>query len=317
MDIRKLLYFQSPQYYYSPSHRGYILFLKKTPKTVTDEDRNLIFNPEFAKYQGDNLILEKIISVKEPDKKIDFLEPDNKIGKIKKNIIFFKNIEPCLSFCSVKISNGVLRKWDFSGKLLSQESFNNNLKHGKQFNYFDDILLVKEYYNGIIHGICQDLENEIISTKNFHYGVLHGTISSSGLNGKIIFLKKYFYGSLLEETHYESDVIINQVNYNNNLYNNFNPNLITEQGKFKISLEENLKNTLKSNVEYFYPDDKISEECYYHKGVKHGRSIKYYNDGKISWLGHFDAGILNGRSFIFDNSGNLISDLKYNLGKEV
>jgi hypothetical protein len=121
----------------------HIIVMKKTPNTVTDEDRNGIIDPVHATYSANRLeiiaIVEKYFENKDNIINLKGLIRTYKVGDIVNNHKYALNYETvyCMIHTDCKsnhgnVLSGVLKAWYVNGSLMAE--YNINTKEMKRYD---------------------------------------------------------------------------------------------------------------------------------------------------------------------------------------
>lgn len=177
-------YFCDMNYVYSSYNKKYVCIWKKIDGTITDELRQNIYDPFFAKYNANILQCVMIFNKFDPTKKYNINAEHNRF-----NVCYYKSIVPAYYDELYDTEYvGEWYDWYDSGQILCHGYYDNGKPSGlwKQMHENGNVASIGEYHDGKKDKIWQYLySNESIQTSCYYVdGKLFGKLCHYDENGK-------------------------------------------------------------------------------------------------------------------------------------
>lgn len=289
---------------------GWIIILKRTEFSKTDETRNNVVSYQNAQFKGNNFIVELFFDQFDLHKVIDHINDNNiyytKGNIIKNDVVFFKSIDSAFYY-KLNIFNKLYEKynikkqyiWEENGSLKENSDMKCGKLHGNSLHYKNNKIIKSFNYNdGKKNGMCTCYyDNSNINTiEMYNNGMLHGLRTT------------YFPDDTLES---EYKYVFNELHGTcKEFYQNGNLKLIATYKKNKL-IESRKKYFLNGSVEY--------EESYDNEGIEHGTWKTYYSPEEGNKLKHekyFNKGKKIGIWKSYFSNGDIKMILDYDNNKK-
>jgi antitoxin component YwqK of YwqJK toxin-antitoxin module len=293
-------YFDDRNYVYK-SCAGYVVVLKKTQNTITNENRKGIINVNCAKLRGDIFIVADIVP------KSNDLKELTKIT----NTIFYGDV----------ITYEI-------GSIVKSNGYNMNLDDIRTtgihyFNTFEPAF----YYNFIMtKGYTGDFigyhDNGVVSaTYRYKDGIIDGDCIAYCENGNIIGSKTYVNGKLQgESVAYYGNGRVKSVYYFTNGCVNGEHTEYYDNGQLRKKCCYNSVGQLQGKYVEYYENGILEQECNYSfanpylSGKLHGKFTRYHANGKIYIDTMYKCGLQHGDYTEYLEDGELVRQVKFHNG---
>jgi len=281
-------YIQNDQYVYKKCSDEFIVILKKTDKTNTNESRKDVVDHRYASFRGDLFFVERI-----------FYSNDPSIESTRASSLYDQNFHYTV------------------GQMVVIYDFDTNLDtiSGKGIHYFKDIrgayycnvtdtaIVLPENYNGIWKSY--NTNGQIIYLCKFVDGNKRFTETHWNNDGKIIHQTNF------GRTNYtrKYSIVINNQNWCKYKYpdnkNNVTETYWYENGQIKYSLNYS-NGVIDGNENQWYKNGQIKYNCDYNNGLKYGLETEWYENGLFKSQCNYVKGLKNGSEFTWYKNGRLM-----------
>lgn len=276
---------------------------KKTPTQAKPQTQNLPVNPT-AEADVNSL----------PDGLHRFYFADGKTkrvivkseGLLIKDSLFYPsgNLKKVLKYNFGELIH--TEEYNSDGKLLREQNFSNNKKHGLQIENFPDgsphiravyesgLLVKKEEYNQNGH---------LVSEENYSLGKPDGPHKKFDSSGNLVELKEYDSGRLLRHERYKDGQKQVLENINGDIY--------------KVKVYDQQGRLLKTGKLHIATDIKEGKWIYYEPETGLKRKEEFYVDGKLSYFGNYSNNRKEGVWVYYSDDGQKEKRVQYKNGNAI
>ena len=194
-------------------------------------------------------------------------------------------------------------EYNSDGKLLREQNFSNNKKHGIQIeNYADGSPHIKEVfeYGLLVRKEEYNKTDKLINEENYSFGKPHGFHKKFDDSGALVELKEYNTGRLIRFERYENGQKQVLENEQGNLYQ---VKVFNDQGQLLESGQLNLETGVKEGLWLYYNPQ---------TGYKHKE--EYYENGKLLHQGEYLNNKKSGTWIFYSKDKQKEKRIKYKNG---